>query len=177
MTVTLILSALLIFAMRLADVSIGTVRLIVLVRGQTLLAAVLSFFSALIWILATAQVINDLQEPIKIVAYAAGFAVGTLVGALIERWIAIGNKLVRVVTPASTPQVAEAVREAGFYVTELNAEGRDGEVHICFTVVPRRQVPKLLNIVSGVNPKAFITVEDVAPVQLKSVRAVRHHHA
>ena len=88
MTVTLILSALLIFAMRLADVSIGTVRLIVLVRGQTLLAAVLSFFSALIWILATAQVINDLQEPIKIVAYAAGFAVGTLVGALIERWIA-----------------------------------------------------------------------------------------
>lgn len=177
MTVSLILSALLIFAMRLADVSIGTVRLIVLVRGQTLLAAVLSFFSALIWILAAGQVINNLDQPIKIVAFAAGFAVGTMLGSTIERWIAIGNNLVRIVTSVSTPRVAEALREAGFYVTELNAEGRDGEVHISFSVISRRQVSKLINLVTKVNPEAFITVEDVSRIQLKPVRAVRHHDA
>jgi uncharacterized protein YebE (UPF0316 family) len=162
MPTSLALSALLIFTMRIVDVSIGTVRLIVLVRGQRVLAGILGFFESLIWLTATAQVVTNLDNPLKVLAFCVGFAAGTMTGSTIENWLAMGKKLVRIVTPAYTPTVAQALRKGGFYVTAINAEGRDGGVRIDFSIAPRKAIPRMLRIVQEVNPKAFVTVEEVA---------------
>ena len=54
--------------MRIADVSIGTIRIVMLVRGKRLLAGVLSFAESFVWLLAAAQVLSDLDDPVKMVA-------------------------------------------------------------------------------------------------------------
>jgi uncharacterized protein YebE (UPF0316 family) len=162
----LVLAALLIFVMRLADVSLGTLRIVVLVRGKRRWAGALGFFESLIWLLAAREVLGNLDEPIKIIAYAGGYAAGTMLGSTIERWLAMGSVLVRIVSPIESPHAFQALRDAGYPVTVLNGEGRDGPVRISFCVLPRRQSAKALELIASVNPEAFVTMEEARPMPL-----------
>ena len=153
--------------MRIADVSIGTVRIVMLVRGKRLLAGILSFLESFVWLLAAAQVLTDLDDPVKMVAYALGYAAGTMLGASVERWIAIGKCLMRIVVPNGSPDIANVLRERGYYATVVNAEGRDGGVRIVFSVIPRRRTNDLLSLIHDISPKAFVTFEEVSTSTLK----------
>lgn len=165
MTTAALLGALVIVALRVADVALGTLRIAMLVRGRRTLAGVLSFFEALVWLLAAAQVLTNLDSPIQFVAYAGGYALGTALGVSLERWIAIGDTLLRVVAPVGSDRSASALRDAGFVVTELNARGRDGDVRVSLTVIPRRRTNEALRIVESVNPEAFVTFENTNPAR------------
>jgi len=162
---SLALSAALIFSLRIVDVSLGTLRIGFLVRGQRRLAGLFGFFESLVWLVAAAQVLSNLDSPVKFVAYAAGYATGTMLGVSIERWLAIGESIMRVVTPTDTPPVEDQLRQAGYYVTVLNARGRDGDVRVSFSVIPRRKIPEMLRLLNSVNPAAFVTFENTTPVR------------
>lgn len=169
----LLLSAAAIFFLRIADVSIGTLRIGFLVRGRPGLAGVLSFLESLVWLTAAAQVLAELDNPVKFVAYAGGYATGTMLGVQIERWIAVGDVMMRIVAPVASPSAAGALREAGYIVTEMNAEGRDGQVRVSFSVLPRRRVAEALALVQRVNPEAFVSFEGTTPVRLTAFPAAR----
>jgi len=157
-----LLGALLIFGMRVVDVSISTVRIVVMLRGQLFLASVLGFFESLTWVLAASLVFSNLGNPIRTIAFAAGFASGILVGGLIERRLAMGTAFVRVVAPIATDPVAPELRAAGFAVTVLNGEGHDGEVRLSFMVIARKDTKRALSVIHASNPSAFVTVEEVS---------------
>jgi len=156
--------------MRLIDVSINTVRIVVMMRGQIRLAALLGFFESLAWITAASLVFANLGNPVRAVAFAAGFAMGVLVGGFVERRIAMGTVFIRVVAPLDSRQVAPSLREEGFPVTVVNAHGRDGEVRLSFMVTPRKQLRRALAIIHGTNPEAFVTVEEVNLPDLERLR-------
>lgn len=162
-----LLGALGIFALRIIDVSFATMRIMMLQRGLTWRAAGLAFFESLTWVIAAAAVFNSLDSPVRIFFFAAGFAAGTVVGVTVERWIAVGTSLVRIITQIGTPEVAEALRAAGFWVTVVNAQGFEGDVRIAFSATKRRRVPEMLEIVRAVNPDAFVTVEDTSTPELR----------
>lgn len=164
MTLELLFSALSIFLLRILDVSIGTVRIGMLVRGRRIIAGVLSFVESMIWLIAAAQVLGNLDAPIKFIAYAGGYATGTMLGATIERWLAVGNTLMRIVTPVSSENPSVMLHKEGYYATVLNATGRDGDVRVCFSVIPRKRVPTLLKLVNSHFPKAFVTFEETNQV-------------
>jgi len=151
-----------IIALRLIDVSIGALRIQYLVRGRRILAGVLGFFESLTWVLAAGLVLSDLDEWYKVVAYAAGFGLGTALGGALDAWIASGQVFLRVMAPVASPQVAEDLRAAGFGATVLNGEGLDGEVRLTLSAIPRRQLRTAIEIVRAVNPEAYVTVDDVA---------------
>ena len=169
----LLLSAASIFLLRIADVSIGTLRIGFLVRGRSRLAGGLSFLESLVWLAAAAQVLANLDSPVKFVAYAGGYATGTMLGVRIERWIAVGDVMMRIVAPVDSPSAAGALREAGYIVTEMNAAGRDGEVRVSFSVLPRRRVAEALKLVQTTNPAAFVAFEGTTPVRLTAFPAAR----
>jgi uncharacterized protein YebE (UPF0316 family) len=158
----LILEALLIVVLRMADVSIGTIRIILLTRGSRWRASGLGFIEVLIWVFAVALVVQDLDDPVRMIAFAIGFSLGTLLGATIERWLAIGSVLVQAAAPVTSPSSAEDLRSRGFRVTEVNGEGRDGEVRIVVLVLPRKDLRTALRTIQSVNPAALVTVTDVA---------------
>ncbi|MBI5156588.1 MAG: DUF2179 domain-containing protein [Acidimicrobiia bacterium] len=166
----LFLGSLLIFVLRIGDVGIASVRIVTLMRGKIWLAALLGFFESLFWVSAAAIVFTNLDHPIRIISFAAGFATGTMIGGFVERWLAMGTALLRVITPIESAPVAEALRAAGYAVTVLNAEGRDGEVRLNFMVLPRRKVKDALAIVHRVSPDAFITVEDIRIAELERTK-------
>jgi len=171
--VELALAAASIFALRIADVALGTLRIGFLVRGRPWLAGALGFAESLVWLAAAAQVFANLDSPLQFVAYAAGYAAGTVVGVQVERWVAVGDMLMRIVAPVDTISSARALRDAGFVVTEMNAEGRNGQVRVAFSVLPRRKVRRALRIVRSVNPDAFVTFEGTTPSRMTPFHAGR----
>ena len=164
-----LLGALLIFGLRIVDVSLGTLRIGMLVRGKRGWAGLLSFFESLIWLLAAARVLSSLESPLQFVAYAGGYASGTMLGAYIEKWLAVGQVVMRVIYPVSAPDVQAPLRAAGFFVTTLNASGRDGEVRVLFSVMKRRRVGQALALLEEHSPKAFVTIEEVSTAQLQEL--------
>jgi uncharacterized protein YebE (UPF0316 family) len=147
-------------------VSIGTIRIVFLVQGRRWLAGALGLVQSFVFIFAVAQVLKDLDDPIRMVGYALGFAAGTVLGSTIERWIGMGQAIVRVIAPFDTPQVAPSLRAAGFGVTVLNAEGLQGPVRLTFVVVPRRRTTHALDLIRSSNPAAFVTIESTSAPDL-----------
>ncbi len=153
--------AVLIFLARICDVSLGTIRIVLLARGHRLEASLIGFFESLIWIVVTASIIRNLTNPIFYVAFAGGFAFGNYVGLILESRIALGKAIIRVFTRQEPEALTKALREEGFIITTVNAEGRDGPIVIIFAVVSRKEVQRFLELVQKYSPQAFYTVEDV----------------
>ena len=163
---SLYLSALLIFVLRLIDQSLTTVRALV-VSKNPVLGAFIGLVESAIWILAVSQVIKDINDPVLIAAYAFGFAGGTLLGIQLEKFIGIGSAVVRVFSPSKSARVAKKLRKKGFMVTEINAKGRDGAVTISWCIVPRRNLSKVLSIIRSINPDAYVTTDLANPTSLR----------
>tara|TARA_X000000368_G_C23042300_1_gene717539 strand:+ start:1262 stop:1759 length:498 start_codon:yes stop_codon:yes gene_type:complete len=162
----LFLSALVIFILRLIDQALTTIRGLV-VSKKPFLGAFIGLVESAIWIIVVSKVINDIDEPVLIFGYALGFAAGTVLGSYIERFIGIGSTVVRVFAPSNSPSVAKALREQNFMVTVINGEGRDGPVTICWCIVPRRKVNKVLTVIKTVNPDAYVTTDFANPTSLR----------
>jgi len=101
------LGAGLIFLLRVSDMTLDTLRVLVVMRGRKAYAWILGFFQAGIFVLAISSVLEHLDNPINIVGYAAGFATGNVVGMLIEERMAIGHILLSVVSPGRGTAIAE----------------------------------------------------------------------
>ena len=163
----LIFSALIIFSLRLADQSLGTMRALLVAKNKPIYAALIGLVESAIWIVAISQVIKDIDDPVLIGAYAAGFAAGTILGTYIERIVGVGNIVVRVFTASNSPSVAETLRDNGHGVTVIDGEGKDGPVKIYLCVIQRRKLKPVLQMIEEINPNAYITTDMSNPTSLK----------
>jgi uncharacterized protein YebE (UPF0316 family) len=155
---------LLIFTARLMDVSIGTIRIIAVGRGARLLAPVLGFFEILIWLMAIRQIFANLNSIDAYLAYAGGFAAGTWVGMLLDDKLAMGLLNVQVITRRDATDLVQALNEQDLGVTSVSARGASGRVRLVFSIVKRKHLPRLIQTVEKLHPRAFVTVSDVRSV-------------
>ena len=149
-----------IFALRIVDVSLATVRMLLAVRGYKRLVPFIGFFEVLVWILAVGNAVKFLDSPPHLLGYAGGFAAGSAVGLWIEEKLALGIASLRVMSAHGGVEIAEALRERGFGVTEFAAQGRDGRMEVIYAVLRRRHLPLALAQVAAWDPDAFVTVEE-----------------
>ena len=157
----MLLGALIIFCLRVIDVSIGTVRVLFVMRGKKWVAAGLGLCESAIFITAMAQVVRDMT-PVKMIGYAMGYAAGILVGITIEQWIAAGQVMVRVVSGTKSVELRDRLWKEGYGLTAVRGEGREQEVHILFIVSQRKSTTMLLKLINEVDPHAFVTVDAVS---------------
>ncbi len=156
---------LLIFAARIVDVSLGTVRIILVARGRRRIAPLLGFLEVLIWITAISQIMRGAQTFTAYLGYAAGFAAGNYVGMALENRLALGRVIVRAILAQGGAEMVARLREAGYGVTCVHGEGAHGPVLLVYTIVERRDLPAVTSLMHAVSPKAFITVEDLRSVE------------
>lgn len=151
----------LIFLARVADVSIGTVRVIFVARGLKYVAPIIGFFEILIWLLAIGQIMKNLSNPVCYIAYAGGFAMGNFVGMWIAEKLSLGLVLIRVVTKKDASELVEYLKSADYGVTSVDGHGTAGEVKVVFTIVPRREAQSAVELIKRFNPQAFYSIEEV----------------
>lgn len=158
------LGAMVIFALRVTDVSFDTLRMLFVMRGRKKIAWILGFLQSVIFVVAITSVLRDIDNLLNILGYAAGYATGNVVGMTIEQRLAIGHTRVQVVSPRRGKIVAQKLREDGFAVTEIPAQGKDGMVTMLNLSVRRKEIKAIEKIINDIDEGAFVTLEDVYPV-------------
>jgi len=161
------ITALAIFFLRICDVSFGTLRTIAVVNGRSRLAVFLGFFEVLIWITAVSQVIASVKSnPVLLIAYAAGFAAGNAVGIRLEKRIAMGSCVIRMISPHKGEEIAEKLRGIGFTVTTFDGMGRDGPRTLIFAMCPRKAAKMVVKTAKSIEPQLFYSVEPASEISL-----------
>ncbi len=154
----------LIFSARLIDVSLGTLRIIFVSHGLKYIAPIVGFIEINIWLLAIGQIMQNLNNLICSLAYAAGFSMGAFLGMLIEEKLSIGMVMVRVICKHDATELIKSLTEANYGVTTHDAEGVTGSVKIIFAVIRREDLHDVLDRIHKIHPHAFYSVEDVRSV-------------
>lgn len=161
---TWIVIPLMIFFARVTDVSIGTLRIILVSKGRKNIAAFLGFIEVSIWLLAISQVMQHINNIACFLAYGLGFGTGNIVGIIIEEKIALGLQAVQFITRSTLDFLPMALRDGGFGATVIKASGAKGEVNIIISVVPRKDVKQVIDLARQIDPNVFVSLQDIRSV-------------
>lgn len=160
-TTVWVIIPLLILLARVLDVSIGTIRIILIGKGYKKIAPVLGFIESFVWIIAVSQIMQNLNNIYYYVAYAGGFALGTFIGMAIEEKLSLGYVIIRVITHLDASELIASFRAKNYPVTILNADGINGKVSVLFLVIQRNLTESIIDFIKEYNPNAFYSIEDV----------------
>jgi uncharacterized protein YebE (UPF0316 family) len=166
-----ILAGLLVFFMRVTDVSLDTLRLLFMMRGRKVLSSLIGVTEAAVFILAVSQVLRGPLNFWTVLGYATGFGAGVLVGMVAEERLALGYSMFRIYSTAHGAEISHALRDAGHAATVFTGQGKEGNIALLTCAVSRKDVPSVRAIIVGLDPAAFITVEEVKPLHRGYFRA------
>ncbi|TKG92999.1 DUF2179 domain-containing protein [Puteibacter caeruleilacunae] len=152
---------LLIFFARISDVTIGTLRIVMVSKGQKLVAPLLGFFEVFIWLVTMSKVMQNVDNWWNYVAYAAGFGAGNYIGLRLEEKLAMGIVQIQIITRKTAEDLIAKLRASGFGVTSHDAQGGTEKVSIIYTIVKRTDLPQVIEWIKIYNPNAFYSIEDV----------------
>jgi uncharacterized protein YebE (UPF0316 family) len=159
-----LLVAALILVIRVFSITISTIRYLVMGRANDVLVSALAFLEALTFAITFGAVSQNLRNLWNLFAYSLGFAIGTWVGMLIEQRVYTSHATINIVSMGHSLPIAQAIRAAGFGATRSAGEGERGAVGIVRTVVRRQDAARITDIAQDIDPRSFITVEDVRRV-------------
>ena len=164
LTPEILVGGFIIFLLRLVDMCLDTLRMLFVVRGQRLIVWILGVTTSIIYIVAISNVLSGKNHPFTILCYGVGYATGNVLGMRIEERLAIGFKQINIVSQNKGQEIADALREQGYGVTELVGKGMNGTVDVVSTSVKRKQAKDVRKIVLELDQNAFITEDDFNPV-------------
>ncbi len=158
--IPVVLTYLFIFFSRIFDVSLGTLRIIYLIRGRSVLAAAIGFVEVMIYVVALGMVIENLDRPLNVLIYGFGFAAGNYVGSFIEEKVAVGIVNVQVITMKNGIDIEELLRDLGYGVTSMDCYGKDGPHRILNILMKRKTLPLFLKQMQDLDKQAFVSIND-----------------
>ena len=151
----------LIMMARVVDVSLDTLRVILVAKGYRNLAPFAGFFQSFIWLITITRIMANLDNWFTYIGYACGFGLGTYVGMVLESKLALGHELVRVITRKGADDLIQGLREKGYALTSVPGVGREGEVGVLYIIIKRKVLRDVVAIIQKFNPNAFYTIEDM----------------
>ncbi|RFA34203.1 DUF2179 domain-containing protein [Virgibacillus dokdonensis] len=151
-----IVMVVIILVINIVYVSLSTVRMILTLKGRRYIAAFVSMFEIVIYVLGLGLVLDNLNEIQNLIAYAIGFGIGVICGSMIEEKLALGYITVNVIS--SNPDIAftKQLRDKGYGVTSWFAYGMEGDRLSMQILTPRKYELKLYETIKQIDPKAFI---------------------
>lgn len=155
-----------IFMGRICDVSLGTLRILFVAKGEKKIAPIIGFLEVFIWVVIIAQVLSRANDLISYLAYAGGYGAGTYIGLCIEERIAFGYAKYRVFTVQNGLDLVRLLNRSGYGSTMIHGEGSVSEIDIIETVINRQDAKTVERIIECFDPKAFCLVEDIRAKQL-----------
>ncbi|MBS5797387.1 MAG: DUF2179 domain-containing protein [Dysgonomonas mossii] len=150
-----------IFFGRICDVTLGTLRIIFVSKGEKYKAPIVGFFEVFIWVVIISQIFSQANSLVAYVAYAGGYAAGNYVGILVENRIAFGYQLLRVYTKKEALELIKVLNSKDIGATFVKGEGAVSQVHIVEIVIGRKSLNEVIGIISDFDSKVFYLVEDI----------------
>ncbi len=157
-----------IFFVRILDVSLGTLRTVITVKGKILYASIVGFVEVFVWFIIVKEALNTDETSLWIaISYSLGFATGTYIGGILSKKFISGNLSVQVITNKAYPKMIEQLRKEGFGVTVIDVEGKDNtlEKYMLFIEINNKSFSHLHHIIKQCDKNAFIVVNETKYVQ------------
>jgi len=151
----------LLFGLRAADLTLATLRTLAITRGRPLVSWLLGFTESGLFLLGAVGLLTTLTNPLNLLAYAAGFATGNVIGLSLESRVLPSHALVRIYSAARGSAIADALRREGWGATEIFGRGFGGSVEMILCFAPRRAANRLRDRVVALDPEAVITLQNV----------------
>ena len=164
----LLLLCIKIFFARILDVSLGTLRTVITVKGKSLYASLVGFIEIFVWFLIVKEALNTNETSIWIaVAYSLGFATGTFIGSILSQKLITGNLSVQIITDKAYPDMVNTLRNEGYGVTVMDVEGKntEEEKYMLFIEINNKSLNHLQHLVKKIDNDAFIVVNETKYVQ------------
>ena len=164
----LFLLCLKIFFARILDVSLGTLRTMITVKGKILYASMVGFVEIFVWFLVVKEALNTDQTSIWIaISYSLGFATGTFIGGILSQKLITGNLSVQIITNKAYPDMVNTLRNEGYGVTVMDVEGKntEEEKYMLFIEINNKSLNHLQHLVKKIDNDAFIVVNETKYVQ------------
>ncbi len=156
-----------IFFARILDVTIGTVRTMLMVKGKTYIMAVLAFFEVFIWfIIAREALVTSLDSILIPIFYSLGYATGTLLGSFISNRYIKGVVRVEVVA-RQNDEMLKIIKDHGYEVSRINLKPSEDKIkrEMLYLQINNKSLNKLTNIIKRYDKEAFIVVSETKSTQ------------
>ncbi len=160
-----LLLPLIIFFGRIVDVTLGTLRIIFVSKGQKTLAPLIGFFEVFIWIVVISQILSRTNDMVAYLSYAAGYAAGNYVGIIIEQKIAFGVLVCRIYTNSEPTKLISMLSARGYGTTTIEGMGTQKKVYIVEAVVERKSLKEIDRFIAEFDRNTFYTAEDLRLTQ------------
>lgn len=158
-------SAFIIMILRVFDVTLGTLRTILVVQSKKYNAGFVGFTEVLIWIFAMKYIVEHMDNVLNLFGYAVGFGLGTILGVTIEHKFGIGFIQVNIISKNKTQPMVDALRNDNYGLTVLPGAGLDGEVSIIYSVINKRRLKNIKELVNKIDPEGFINIQPAMPLK------------
>ena len=161
-----ILFYLMIFLLKIIEVSIATVRIIMITKGEKTIGSIIAFFEISLWLFLVTTVLTNIQEDIwQGIMYILGFSVGQFVGSVIENKLSIGTVRVEaIVLREHEKALVKYLRDREFAVTVLEAQGMNFPRSLLLFFVDRRKLKGLISEIKKNQPNVVLAVDDIKPI-------------
>jgi uncharacterized protein YebE (UPF0316 family) len=156
-----VLLPILIFLARTFDVTLATLRNVFISKGLRQVVPIVGFFEVLIWLISIRQIMQHLDNPMTYIGFASGFAMGTYVGLRIENRLALGIQVLRIITHSDPAPLVVALQGSNIGTTIIDGHGAKGPVKIIFTIVRRKDIDLVRQLIREHQPNAFYSIEDI----------------
>lgn len=150
-----------IFFVRILDVSLGTTRTIVMVKGKALVASFIGFLEVFIWFMIVREALNTTENGILVaIFYSLGFSIGTLVGSKLSKHFIEGNLTIQVITDKK--EIAKEIRKEGYGVSVLNVNGQDEDKqrYMLLIEINDKKLNNLNTLIKQLDKNAFLMVTE-----------------
>lgn len=156
-----------IFFGKIIEVTLVTIRIVLVNRGEKIKGSIIAFFEVIMWLLIINSVLETLSEDIiKFMLYAIAYSAGNYLGVYIEEKLAIGLSSIQVIMPINTADNAcKLLRENHFGVTAIAGEGAKEKKDILVIHLKRRRINEAIKLIHNNVDNAVITINDVKAIR------------
>ncbi len=159
----------LIFAGKVMEVSMGTLRIVLINRGERLKGSIIAFVEIIFWLVIASSVLEGWKEDVyKGLTYALAYAAGNYAGSWMDEWLAFGLSSLQIVVPTleETKKLSIYLQSQGYGVTSIDVKGRNAEDHyMLLMMIKRKNLKAVMTQIQQYCPAAMITVSDVKAVR------------
>lgn len=166
---------------KILEVSMGTLRIVLINRGERLKGSIIAFIEIVFWLVIASSVLEGWkQDAFKGLAYAVAYALGNYIGSWLDEWLAFGLSSLQIVVPTleETKKLSIYLQSLGYGITSIDVKGRNADDHcMLLMMIKRKNLKPVMDEIQQYCPAAMITVSDVKAVRGGYMRSGGKRHS
>lgn len=161
-----VLLPLVIYFARMTDVTLGTLRIVMISKGKRKIVPFIGFFEVLLWLIAIGQIMQNLANVMCYIAWAGGYATGTFLGLFLEEKLALGTQVIRLISNKEYDGLLAELKNKKHGYTMVDGQGAMGAVKVIFITVERKNLKQIIELINQFMPGSFYSIEDIRETSL-----------